>query len=273
MKLFPNKMIVVSFGSLTITWYAVFIITGALLAYYISVKNFKKHNVDKELLSDFFVNVFVLGVIGARIWYVIFTYNEIFAGHSFLNVFKIYEGGLAIQGGVIVGVLYGIYFFKKHNISIFVAGDCIMPNVLIAQSFGRLGNFINQEAHGSQVTKAFLESLHLPNFIIDGMYINGHYYHPTFLYEIIGNMVVFLIIILIIKRFVKIDGVAFLSYFIGYGVVRFFIEGLRTDSLMVFGFRTAQLTSIAFIVVGFLGIGYLYFTNRNEKIINQETGE
>ncbi len=138
-----------------------------------------------------------------------------------------------------------------------------MPGVLIAQALGRWGNFFNHEAFGSAVPVEFLKNLHLPNFIINNMYIDGAYHHPTFLYESLGNILVFLIIILIIRKFIKIQGFQFFSYFVGYGIVRFFVEGLRTDSLMLGSIRMAQLVSVVFVIVGIAG--YIYCIYRHKK--------
>ena len=132
-----------------------------------------------------------------------------------------------------------------------------MPNLPLAQAIGRWGNFMNQEAHGTEVTREFLESLCLPEFIIEGMNIHGTYYHPTFLYESIGNIIFFLILGFIIYKIYNRHGQLFFSYFIGYGILRFFVEALRTDSLMIGPIRMAQLTGIAGAVVGIIGVIYL----------------
>lgn len=258
MSFFPNRQTFLQIGGLHIQWYAVLIIIGALLALELSIRNFKKLGVDRETCEDFFVGAFVIGIIGARIWYVVFTYQELYAGRPFFDMFKIWEGGMAIQGGVIAATIYGFYYFHRKGIHLMRAADCIMPNLLIAQAIGRWGNFINQEAHGQSVSRAFLESLHLPNWIIEGMQINGVYYQPTFLYESLGDILVFLLITLVLYRLYNRHGQLFFSYFIGYGIVRFFVEGLRTDSLMLGGIRMAQLTAIAGIVVGVVGMIVLW---------------
>ena len=138
-----------------------------------------------------------------------------------------------------------------------------MPGVLIAQACGRWGNFFNHEAFGGSVSLQFLESLHLPDFIIQNMFIDGSYHHPTFLYESLGNIIAFLLIIFVIKKLAKHEGVQFFSYFVLYGIVRFFVEGLRTDSLMIGPLRTAQLISIAFIIAGIIGIIYVHYKGKN----------
>ena len=155
----------------------------------------------------------------------------------------------------------------EADIDYMVAGDAIMPGVLIAQAFGRWGNFFNQEAYGSAVSLDFLQSLHLPDFIINGMHINGVYYQPTFLYESVANVIGFLLIFFVIHKIQTKQGEQFFSYFIWYGIIRFFVEGLRTDSLYVMGFRTAQLVSIAFVIVGV--IGFIYCKKRGKPVIKE----
>ena len=159
----------------------------------------------------------------------------------------------------------GLDTFVKRDIPFLIAGDAIMPGVLIAQACGRWGNFFNQEAYGSAVSLNFLKSLHLPQFIIDKMYIHGTYYQPTFLYESIGCVLGFLIIFFVIRKFQKKQGIQFFSYFIWYGIIRFFIESFRTDSLYVFGLKTAQLVSIAFVIVGMIGFIYCHLKGNRVK--------
>lgn len=255
MTFFPDGKTFVQIGSLSIAWYAICIITGAIIAYKIGQYNFKKIGYDRAVLSDYFFGLMLVGIIGARIWYVIFMWNEIYVNNP-IEIFMFRNGGLAIQGGIFAGLVFSWWYFKKHKIDFMVAADAIMPGVLIAQALGRWGNFFNQEAYGTMVSLDFLKSLHLPNFIIEGMYINGHYFHPTFLYESIANIIGFLVIYFIIRKIQTKQGEQFFSYFIWYGFFRFFIEGLRTDSLYVLGLRTAQLVSIGFFVVGIAG--YIY---------------
>lgn len=268
MHLFPDPKTFIEIGPFSIQWYAVCIMTGAVIAYLIGQYHFKKLGYDKEILSDYFVGLLVIGIIGARIWYVIFMWNELYANNP-MDIFMITNGGLAIQGGVFAGLLYSYFFFKKREIPFFVAGDAIMPGVLIAQACGRWGNFFNQEAYGSEVSLAFLKGLHLPDFIIDNMYIHGSYYHPTFLYESIGCLIGFFLIIFVVKKIQKKQGLQFFSYFVWYGFIRYFIEGLRTDSLYVFGLKTAQLVSIGFVIAGIIGIIYCH-TKGNEMMKERE---
>jgi phosphatidylglycerol:prolipoprotein diacylglycerol transferase len=256
-RFFPDFDTFLSIGSYSIQMYAVMILTGATIAYFIAKKRFEQRGYDSSILSDYFFNMLFIGILGARIWYVIFKFSDLYI-HDPLQIFAIWNGGLAIQGGIVAGLIYSYYFFKKNDICFLRAGDAIMPCVLIAQACGRWGNFFNHEAFGGDVTLEFLQSLMLPNFIIENMYINGAYHHPTFLYEAVGNLAVFIIIVFVVGRFQKYKGTQFYSYFIGYGIVRYFVEGLRTDSLMLGPIRMAQLTSIVFIVAGLVGIFYSY---------------
>jgi phosphatidylglycerol:prolipoprotein diacylglycerol transferase len=261
MKFFSSFSTFVEIGPIRIQWYAVMILIGVGIAYLLGQYRFKQLNYSKEILSDYVFGLLFTGILGARIWYVIFMWNEIYAS-SPSEIIAIWHGGLAIQGGIFAGLIYSYYFFKKREIPFLVAGDAIMPGVLLAQACGRWGNFFNHEAFGSVCSLAFLKSLHLPSFIIDNMYINAVYHHPTFLYESVANVISFIIIVFIIKRFQKHVGVQFFSYFLFYGIFRFFIEGLRTDSLMLGNLRMAQIISIIFVVVGIIGIVYCHIKGK-----------
>ena len=128
---------------------------------------------------------------------------------------------------------------------------------------------MNQEAYGTAVHREFLENLGLPNWMIQQMYIDGAYHHPTFLYESIGNLMAFVLIVFVIRRFQKHVGIQFFSYFLFYGLVRFPVEGLRTDSLMFGPIRMAQLISVVFVVVGIGGILYLHFKGKPISYIDK----
>ena len=264
MEFFSSFSTFVKIGPVTIQWYAVVILTGACFAYFLGQYRFKQLGYNKEILSDYFFALLFIGIIGARIWYVIFMFDELYLSNP-LEIFAVWHGGLAIQGGIFAGLIYSHFFFKKRNIPFLVAGDAIMPGVLIAQACGRWGNFFNHEAFGGEVSLQFLQSLHLPQFIIDNMYIGGAYHHPTFLYESLGNIIAFLLIIFVIRKFQKKIGTQFFSYFVFYGVVRFFVEGMRTDSLMLGPIRIAQLLSILFLIAGIAGYFYVYKKGQNVK--------
>ena len=241
----------ISIGPITIYWYSITMLLAILTAMYIINKETKKMKLDKYFENLFFYLI-IFGIIGARIYYVIFSFDNY--KNDLLSIFKIWEGGIAIYGAILAGLLVIIYQAKKHNQSIIKTTDIIVPGLIIAQAIGRWGNFFNGEAHGTEVTLSYLQNLHLPKFIIDGMYINGTYYHPTFLYESLWCMLGFIILLIIRKITNRQKGIVTFSYFIWYGIGRFLIEGLRTDSLYLGSIRISQIVSIILIIVGIIGI-------------------
>lgn len=256
MELFSSFDTFLKIGPIEIKMYAVMILIGAGLAYLLGQYRFKQLGYDTEMLSDYLFSLLFIGILGARIWYVIFEFEHYISNP--IEIFAVWHGGLAIQGGIFAGLIYSYWFFKKHEIPFFIAGDALIPGLLIAQAMGRWGNFFNHEAFGGEVSLEFLQSLHLPQFVIDNMYINGAFHHPTFLYESVGNLIAFILIVFVVRRFQKHEGIQFFSYFLFYGIVRFPIEGLRTDSLMLGPIRMAQLISVVFVVAGIIGIVYMH---------------
>ena len=237
-----------SIGSISITWYSVCILIGIALAGLIIGKEAKKHNIPNYFVTNLIFWCVVFGIVGARIYYVIFNldYYSVYP----MEIIKIWNGGLAIHGGIIGGVITLIMYSRKYSINPIRMMDIAVPGVILAQALGRWGNFFNSEAHGGRVAISFLEGLHLPEFIIEGMHIGGNYYHPTFLYESILCIIGFIIMILVRKiKKLKLGQIASI-YLIWYGIIRFFIESLRTDSLMLGSFKMAQIISIVMILVG-----------------------
>ncbi len=256
---FSNYMAIIDrvafeLGPIKIYWYAVMIIIGILTAIIISLIEGEKIGIEKDTITDILIFGIPIAIIGTRLYYVLFNLDQY---DSFLEIISLQNGGLAIHGGIIASMIFGFVFAKRRKLSLPLLVDLAAPAFLIAQAIGRWGNFINQEAHGGSVpgnniaeqTK-YLQDRFIPNFIIEQMNINGVIYHPTFLYESIWNVIGF-IIILIIRRTKKIlIGEIALFYIVWYSVGRFFIEGLRTDSLMLGNIRVAQLVSILGIVAG-----------------------
>mgnify|MGYP002519840415 FL=1 len=230
-----------------IRWYGIIIASGVLVAFFVSYLLAKKKELDFDIIIDGFLWSFPFAIIGARLYYVIFEYKNY---HSFIDIINIRNGGLAIHGGLIGGLVVAYIFTKIKKINFFEYIDVIMPGVILAQAIGRWGNFMNQEAHGGPVSQEFISKF--PQFIQDGMLINGTYYHPTFLYESVWNLIVFAILIFILYKKKKQHGIVIGSYLILYSLGRFFIEALRTDSLMFFGLRVAQIISLLGIVIGII---------------------
>lgn len=234
-------------GPIAVRWYGIIIACGILLGYFIAQRTLQRVGFDKEVLVDILFWSAIIGFIVARIYFVIFQFPY-YAQHP-AEIPKIWHGGIAIHGGIIGGFITGIFICKRKNINPFQMGDIAAPSMILAQGIGRWGNFMNHEAHGGPVSRSFLEHLHIPDFIIDNMYINGVYYHPTFLYESIWDVLGF-IILLSLRKHLRI-GDTFALYLIWYSIGRFFVEGLRTDSLMLTShIRIAQLMSIVLVIVG-----------------------
>lgn len=251
MKLFPSMKVFLEVGPFSITWYACLIVAGAMIAFELSARNLQKMGYSRALAEDLFYGALPAGIIGARLWYVAFEWSQYIKDP--ISIFYLWEGGLGLYGGVFAGMLYGYFFAKKHKLSYLRWADAIVPNILVAQAIGRWGNFMNQEAYGRVVSEAYYKFY--PAFIKTRMFIDGSYREPTFLYESSMNLLGFLLITLVYKKYaVRKRGDLLLAYFGWYGVVRFFVEGLRTDSLYFLGMRVSQLTSIILIGIALLGL-------------------
>jgi 16S rRNA (cytosine1402-N4)-methyltransferase/phosphatidylglycerol:prolipoprotein diacylglycerol transferase len=196
-------------------------------------------------------------VIGARLYYVIFEWD--YYQGDIMKIINIREGGLAIHGALIAGVLTGYIFTRVKKLSFWETADITAPGIIIGQAIGRWGNFVNAEAHGG------------PTNLPWGIMVEGVKVHPTFLYESLWNIGVFIFLILY-RRKKKVDGEVFLLYGILYSVGRFWIEGLRTDSLMFMGMRTAQLISVVIIAVFTALLVYRRRTKKQETEV-QKTEE
>ncbi|HAR7074153.1 TPA: prolipoprotein diacylglyceryl transferase [Staphylococcus aureus] len=233
-------------GPLSVRWYGIIIAIGILLGYFVAQRALVKAGLHKDTLVDIIFYSALFGFIAARIYFVIFQWP--YYAENPGEIIKIWHGGIAIHGGLIGGFIAGVIVCKVKNLNPFQIGDIVAPSIILAQGIGRWGNFMNHEAHGGPVSRAFLEQLHLPNFIIENMYINGQYYHPTFLYESIWDVAGFIILVNI-RKHLKL-GETFFLYLTWYSIGRFFIEGLRTDSLMLTSnIRVAQLVSILLILI------------------------
>lgn len=251
---FPNRQTLLSldFGSnLDIRWYAVLILLGAFFTFLVSRYEFKRAKyTDLEFFESLFIYTLWAGIIGARLWFCAF-YNFNYYLNNPAAIIRIWDGGLAIQGGLVVGAIFAFAYSKKHKYPFLKILDIILPNVLIGQAFGRWGNFLNQECHGGEVAETYFDGI--LSFLKQGMYIDGHYYEPLFFYESMLCIIGWAIIFFILRKRQNRRGDLAYCYLMWYGAIRFFIEARRTDSLMIGNFKMAQLTSILFILVGTLG--------------------
>jgi len=243
----PINPIAFSLGPIQVHWYGVIIGLGIALALWVAMREGEKRGLDKDLFADLMLWAIPISILSARIYYVIFQWDYYVQHPS--EILAIWNGGIAIHGALIGAVVTAYIFTKKRGVSFWKVADIAAPSIILGQGIGRWGNFINQEAHGREVTRAFLENLMLPDFIVNQMYINGAYYHPTFLYESVWNILGFALLIGL-RRVNLGRGEIFLSYVIWYSIGRYFVEGMRTDSLMLTDFlRMAQVISIGLIIL------------------------
>ncbi|QXM05803.1 prolipoprotein diacylglyceryl transferase [Crassaminicella indica] len=219
---------------LEIRWYGILIAIGMGLGTILAIKRAKKQGIEEDKVLDLLLFAIPAAIIGARTYYVIFNFKSY--GGDLFSMINIRQGGLAIHGGVIGGVLVGYLFCKKNRISFRKMADICAPSIILGQAIGRWGNFINKEAYGRPTDLPWA-------IVVDGVKV-----HPTFLYESIWNFMVFLFLLWYDKK-KKFDGELFLIYAVLYSTARFFIEGLRIDSLMLGTFRVAQLVSISVILL------------------------
>lgn len=237
-------------GPFSLKYYSFFIFLGMLVACFLIFREAKRKKINEDLLTNILFYGIIIGILGARSYYVLFNLDYYLKNP--LEIFMIWHGGLAIHGGLIAGLIFLIIYSKKHNLNIFKLLDIIVVGVIIAQSIGRWGNFFNQEAYGPVTSLSNLKSMHLPNFIIKGMYIDGSYHEPTFFYESVISLLGFIVLILIRKLKNLKVGTLTGIYLIWYGIERFIIESLRTDSLMLGNIKVAQLVSLIFIIFGII---------------------
>lgn len=247
-----------SLGTIQIHWYALFITLGAVLAVVLAMREAPRKNIKPDDILDFILMAFPISIIGARLYYVIFEWP--YYSKHLSEIFAIWNGGLAIYGGLITGLIVLIIYCYYKFINVYDFLDVISPGIFLAQAIGRWGNFVNQEAYG----KAVDNLNYLPKFIQNQMFIDGQYRVPTFLYESIWNLIGFIIIIILRRRpkFMR-RGQIFAFYLIWYGIGRFFIEGMRTDSLMIGPIRVSQIVSILILLAG-IGIT-IYQSKKKEK--------
>lgn len=275
---FPNLGIILknvkdgfSIFGVEIKFYGIIIALGFLFAYILVSKEAKRTGQNDELYLDYVLWLIIPAILGARVYYIIFSWKDYFqAGKGFKNtlidIINIRNGGLAIYGGIIAGVIVTIIFTRKKKVSFPLMADTISMGLLIGQIMGRWGNFFNREAFGEYTDSLFAMCIPLKYFTeyrnagaitqemltktvqIDGMYWVS--VHPTFLYESLWNLVL-LVIIMSYRKYKKFDGELFLMYLWGYGLGRVWIEGLRTDSLMIsaLNIRISQLLA-AICVLG-----------------------
>jgi len=244
--------IALEFGPLRMHWYGIFIGSALLLGVNLSTWLAERRKMDPDMVADL-AFALVLGALpGARIYYVLFQWRD-YVGHP-EKMIAIWEGGIAIHGAVLGGMLAGWAFARWRKISFWALTDIVVPSLILGQAIGRWGNFFNSEAYGAPTDLPW-KLLIPPDRRMLG-FESVAYYHPTFLYESLWNLGVFgLVMVLVLKFGQRLrPGMLFCFYAIAYSSGRFWIEGLRTDSLMAGPLKMAQLVSLVGIVFGALGL-------------------
>ena len=262
-----NPILFTLFG-VEIRWYSVLLLVAMIVALLIFMKEGKRFNIPKDFTFNLAFWVIIFGILGARLYYCLFHFH--LYKDNLLDIFKIWEGGLAIHGGLIAGFITLLVYTKKYKVNTFKITDMAVVPLLLAQAIGRWGNFFNSEAHGSATTLAHLKELQIPDFVVEGMKIGNVYYHPTFFYESIYCLIGFVILLFVRRyRYLK-RGQLTCIYLMYYSIGRFFIESLRTDSLMFGAFRVAQLISVAMFVIGLIAFMIIGRKGRFEDLYNEE---
>lgn len=241
----PDPVAFTLFG-LDVMWYGLLIGLGFVIAIIICYKRAPKHGIESEHILDFAIWLIPASVIGARAYYVIFSWEN-YAG-DIGKILDIRSGGLAIHGGLIAGLIVGIFICRHYKINFLELADLVFPAVALAQAIGRWGNFFNSEAHGG------------PTDLPWAIWADGQYVHPTFLYESVWCFALFVFLIWLDKRRTFAGQIACL-YGMLYSLERGFVEQLRTDSLMIGPFKQAQVLSFCVFVACLA----LYVTLRRQR--------
>jgi phosphatidylglycerol:prolipoprotein diacylglycerol transferase len=252
-----------SLGAITVRWYGLLIATGVLVGVFVSQSLAKRRQVDPEKIGDLAIWLVIGAIPCARLYYVLFEWQRYSQNPS--KVFAIWEGGIAIHGAIIGGVIAGLIFARINKISFWQLVDLIAPALILGQAIGRWGNFFNSEAFGAPTNlpwKLYISPEFRP---LD--YKQFDYFHPTFLYEFLWNLMVFALLIYLFfwglrhRDRLKL-GTLGCVYLAAYSSGRVWIEALRTDSLMLGFLKVAQIISFSAIVLGLYGLFWLYYLKR-----------
>ena len=263
---FQPESILLSIGNINIFWYGVFMTISMIMAGLITIKLAKYYKIKTDIIIDLSFWLIIFGIIGARFYHIGLEFNYYYQ-HP-LEMFKIWRGGIAIHGGIIVGLIVLWVFSKKQKINFWILTSLIAPGLALGQSIGRWGNYFNQELFGIPTTLPWgipIDTLKRP-----AEYFSNEFFHPTFLYESFGNFLIFLILILfhvwIIKKQKSKEKFCFLlssSYLILYSILRFSLEFIRIDNTPVlFNLRFPQIASL--IIVIFTIIVFIKFNKKNK---------
>jgi len=259
----PGPMLF-EWGAIAVRWYGFLIASAVLIGVTLSQNLAKRRQVNPELLADLAIWLVIAAIPAARIYYVVFQWEQYQNNPG--DIIAIWKGGIAIHGAILGGTIAAVIFAKIQKVSIWVLADLVMPSLALGQAIGRWGNFFNSEAFGRPTDLPW--KLYIPPASRPFDYANFEYFHPTFLYESIWNLLVLGLLLFIFFQSLKPTspiktGTLALVYLVAYSIGRFFVEGLRTDSLMAGQLRTAQIVSLILISLGAFGLVWLYKLQRS----------
>src|SRR4028118_2203907 len=255
--------ILIELGPLTIRWYGLLIASAVLIGVSLSQYLAKRRNVDPNLLGDLAIWLVIAAIPSARLYYVLFEWKQ-YSQHPDQSI-AIWNGGIAIHGAILGGTLAAIIFARIQKISVWQLADLVAPSLILGQAIGRWGNLFNSEAFGDPTDLPW--KLYIPLERRPLNFSNYEYFHPTFLYESLWNLMVFGLLMTLFFRGLKGSprlkvGTIALVYLVAYSSGRVWIEGLRTDSLMIGPLRIAQIVSLTAIALGLIGLAWLYLARR-----------
>lgn len=254
--------ILIEIGPFAVRWYGLLIATAVLIGVSLSQYLAKRRHINPDLLGDLVVWLVIAAIPSARLYYVLFEWSE-YSQHP-ERIIAIWQGGIAIHGAILGGTIAALIFARLKQVSFWQLADLVAPSLILGQAIGRWGNFFNSEAFGSPTNLPW--KLFIPTDRRPLGYENFAYFHPTFLYESLWNLMVFGLLLALFFR-VKAPrlkaGTLFLVYLVAYSLGRFWIEGLRTDSLMLGPLRIAQVVSLGGISLGLAGLAWLYVYKRS----------
>ena len=256
--------ILLEIGPFAIRWYGVMIATACMIGLLLAKKEAERNGFKKEIIENFFLFAIIFSVLGARLYYIAFTQPALFWQNP-LSALAIWEGGLAIHGAILGGLLVSIIYTWKYRISFWKFADTLAPSLILGQAIGRIGCFLNGDAHGYPTDMPW-GLIYSPESPAGQMY-PGQTLHPTQLYEMVFNLIIFTVLWIVRKK-IKTNGNLFLLYTILYSAGRIFVEYFRADKLTYLGdISAAQSIGVLGILTASILMFVLY---KNNKEINYE---
>lgn len=264
---FKPQPVFLRLGFLNIYWYSFLIFLGLIIGYFLVIKLSARQQIKKELLPDLFFYLIIFGFIGARLYHV---FSELpYYLNNPLEIFAVWHGGLGIFGGVVAGLFVLLYFARQHQINFWKLTDCLAPALILGQTIGRWGNYFNQEVFGLPTNVPW--GIPISFSSRPEQFLSNQYFHPTFLYESIWNLLVFIILIFVFLKIYNFNkkkqreeikeknkknfyfGKVFALYLILYSWGRFFVEFLRLDHQpVIFHLRLGQIFSLIALIIGII---------------------